>query len=41
MCFLLSIAEHGIISTLMFQIDFFFQMDFYHSTSDLLESNPH
>lgn len=36
----LSVAEHGIIPTLMFWIDFFFfQMGFYHSTADLPESN--
>lgn len=39
MHFVLSVAEHGIIPTLMFRIDFFFQMGFYHSTADLPESN--
>lgn len=30
--FVVSVAKHGIISTLMFPIDFFFQMGFFHET---------
>lgn len=37
--FVVSVAKHGIISTLMFPIDFFFQMGFFHDTVDLPETN--